>query len=141
MIKLTDEMRDLINNALANGTPCILATASQHGQPNMSYRGSMMVFDDDSLAYWDRGKRQSLQDIAENPQVCVMFRHPQKRIVWRFFGAATIHEDGPVREQVLAQVVQPELDRDPEHTGAAVVMRVGRILSAAGEVLQQREAS
>ena len=37
--------------------------------------------------------------------------------------------------------VQPELDRDPEHTGAAVVMRVDRILSAAGEVLQQRETS
>ena len=77
MIKMTDEMRDLIDNAIANGTPCILATASKAGEPHMSYRGSVMVFDDASLAYWDRVKRQSLQHIAENPQVCVLFRHPQ----------------------------------------------------------------
>lgn len=138
MIKLTDEMRELIDNALANRMPCILATASKSGQPTMSYRGSMMVFDDESLAYWDRSKRLSLQQLAENPQVCVMFRHPEKRIVWRFFGEATIHRDGPVREQVMARVVQPELDRDPERQGVAIVVRVNTILAATGEVLQQR---
>jgi general stress protein 26 len=138
MIKLTDEMRELIDNALANRTPCILATASKSGQPTMSYRGSMMVFDDESLAYWDRSKRLSLQQLEENPQVCVMFRHPDKRIVWRFYGEALIHRDGPVRQQVLTRVVQPELDRDPERQGVAIVIRVNTILAATGEVLQQR---
>lgn len=138
MIKLTDEMHELIDNALANRMPCILATASKSGQPTMSYRGSMMVFDDESLAYWDRSKRLSLQQLEENPQVCVMFRHPEKRIVWRFFGEATLHRDGPVREQVMARVVQPELDRDPERQGVAVVIRVNTVLAATGEVLQQR---
>jgi hypothetical protein len=138
MIKLTDEMRELIDNALANRMPCILATASKSGQPTMSYRGSMMVFDDESLAYWDRSKRLSLQQLEENPQVCVMFRHPEKRIVWRFFGEAALHHNGPVRQQVMARVVQPELDRDPERQGIAVVIRVNTILAASGEVLQQR---
>ena len=114
MIKMTDEMRDLIDNAIANGTPCILATASKAGEPHMSFRGSVMVFDDTSLALWDRVKRQSLQHITENPQVCVLFRHPQKRIIWQFVGEATVHHSGPVRDQVMARVVQPELDRDPE---------------------------
>lgn len=138
MIKITDEMRELIDNALANGMPCILATASKSGQPNMSYRGSAMVFDDESLAYWDRAKRISLQHMEENPQVCVMFRHPQRRIVWRFFGEAAMHHEGPVREQVLTRVVQSELDRDPDRQGIAVVIRVNTILSVTGEVLQQR---
>jgi hypothetical protein len=138
MIKMTDEMRELIDNALANRMPCILATASQSGQPNTSYRGSMMVFDDTTLAYWDRGKRQSLQDMLENPKVCVMFRHPEKRIVWRFFGEAAVHRSGSVREQVLARVVPPELERDPERQGVAVVIHVNKILSASGEVLQER---
>ena len=84
IIKMTEEMHELINNALANKMPCILATASKTGQPNTSFRGSMMVFDDASLAYWDRGKRQSMQDMIDNPKVCVMFRHPDKRIVWPF---------------------------------------------------------
>jgi hypothetical protein len=138
MIKLTDEMRELIDNALANRTPCILATASKSGQPTMSYRGSMMVFDDESLAYWDRSKRLSLQQLEENPQVCVMFRHPDKRIVWRFYGEARLHRDGLVRQQVMARVVQPELDRDPERQGVAIVIQVNTVMAATGEVLQQR---
>jgi hypothetical protein len=139
MIKMTDEMRDLIDNAITNGTPCILATASKAGEPHMSYRGSVMVFDDASLAYWDRVKRQSLQHIAENPHVCVLFRHPQKRIIWQFVGEATIHDSGSVREQVMARTVQPELDRDPERKGVAVVIRVNKILLGNGDVLQQRD--
>jgi hypothetical protein len=39
----------------------------------------------------------------------------------------------------MARVVQPELDRDPERTGAAVLVRVDRILLGNGDVLQQRD--
>jgi len=53
MITMAEEMRDLIDIAVANGTPCILATATKTGEPHMSFRGSMMVLDDASLAYWD----------------------------------------------------------------------------------------
>jgi general stress protein 26 len=140
MIKMTEEMRDLIDNAIANGTPCILATATRVGEPHMSYRGSMMVFDDASLAFWDRVKRQSLQHITENPQVCVLFRHPQKRIIWQFVGEATVYSHGPVRDQVMARTVQPELDRDPERQGVAIVVRVNKILAGNGDVIQQRDA-
>src|SRR5262245_6738705 len=139
MIKMTDEMRDRIDKPLGICTPGILATASKAWEPHMSYRGSVMVFDDVSLAYWDRVKRQSLQYIAENPQVCVLFRHPQKRIIWQFVGEATIHDSGPVREQVMARTVQPELDRDPERKGVAVVIHVNKILLGNGDVLQQRD--
>jgi len=139
MIKMSDEMRDLIDNALANSTPCILATATKTGEPHMSYRGSMMVFDDASLAFWDRVKRQSLQHITENPHVCVLFRHPPKRLIWQFLGEATVHDRGPVREQVMARTVQSELDRDPERQGVAVVIRVHKILLGNGDVLQQRD--
>ncbi len=125
MIKMTDEMRDLIDNAIANGTPCILATASKAGEPHMSFRGSVMVFDDTSLALWDRVKRQSLQHITE--------------IIWQFVGEATVHHSGPVRDQVMARVVQPELDRDPERQGIAVVIRVNKILAGNGDVIQQRD--
>lgn len=140
MIHITEEMRTLIDNNLANGTPCILATASKDGEPHMSYRGSVLVLDDESLAYWDRSARHvSLQHLTENPQVSVLFRHPQQRIVWQFVGEAAIYRDGPVREQVMARVVQPELDRDPERRGAAVVIRLTRIMLGNGDVVQQRD--
>lgn len=138
MISIIDQMREMIDNALANGCPCILATASANGEPDIGYKGSMMVFDKESLAYWERTKRQHLKNILENPRVVVLFRDPKSRINWRFHGVATLHEQGPIREQVMARTVKDELDKDPEHKGAAVIIRVDKITNLAGQVLQTR---
>ena len=46
MINLTQQMRDLIDPALERGTPCLVATASKDGFPNVGYKGSVMVFED-----------------------------------------------------------------------------------------------
>jgi len=92
--------------------------------------------------HWPSGtasKRQSLQHITENPQVCVLFRHPQKRIIWQFLGEATVHDSGPVREQVMARAVQSELDRDPERQESRWLIRVNKILLGNGDVIQQRD--
>lgn len=138
MIALTDQMRELVNNALANGCPCILATASANGEPDIGFKGSMMVFDNESLAYWERTRRQHLKNVSENPRVIVLFRDPKTRTNWRFHGLATVHPDGSLREQVMARVVQPELEKDPDRKGAAIIIRVDRITNLAGEVLQSR---
>lgn len=138
MIAITEEMSNNINNALANGCPCSLATATASGEPDIGFKGSTMVFDRESLAYWERTRRQHLKNIQENPRVVVLFRDPKTRVNWRFHGVATIHEDGPVREQVMARVVKDELDKDPERKGLAVVIRVERVTNLAGQVLQTR---
>ncbi len=138
MIALTDQMRDLVDNALANGCPCILATASATAEPDVGFKGSMMVFDNGSVAYWERTRRQHLKNLSENPRVVVLFRDPKTRINWRFHGVATVHQEGPLREQVMARTVKDELDKDPEHKGAAVVIRVDKVTNLAGEVLQTR---
>ncbi len=54
MIELTDEMRRLINRARTDGAPCIMATSSPDGVPNAGFRGTMMVLDENSLAYRER---------------------------------------------------------------------------------------
>jgi hypothetical protein len=131
-------MREMIDNALANGCPCLIATASADGEPDIGFKGSMMVFDKESLAYWERTRRQHLKNLLENPRVVVLFRDPKSRINWRFHGVATIHEQGPIREQVMARTVKDELDKDPERKGAGVVIRVDKITNLAGQVLQTR---
>lgn len=138
MIALTDQMREMVNNALANGCPCILATTSANGEPDIGFKGSMMVFDDESLAYWERTRRQHLKNLSENPRVVVLFRDPKTRINWRFHGIATVHQDGPVREQVMTRTVKDEIDKDPERKGLAVIIRVDKVTNLAGEVLQTR---
>jgi general stress protein 26 len=138
MIAIIDQMKELVNNALANGSPCILATVSGSGEPDIGYKGSMMVFDDQSLAYWERTRRQHLQNVKENPKVIVLFRDTKTRAAWRFHGTATVHEDGPVREQVMARTVKEELEKDPERKGAAVVIQLDKITNMGGQVLQSR---
>jgi len=138
MISLTDQMREMIDNALANGSPCVLATASADGEPDIGYKGSMMVFDNESLAYWERTRRQHLKNVLENPKVVVLFRDAKTRVNFRFHGVATVHQDGATREQVMARTVKDEIDKDPERKGAAVVIRVDKVTNLAGQVLQAR---
>lgn len=138
MIALTDQMSEMIDNALANGCPCVLATASTDGEPDIGYKGSMMVFDKESLAYWERTKRQHMKNVTENPKVVVLFRDPKTRLNFRFHGVATVHDNGPVRDAVMARTVKDELDKDPERKGAAVVIRVDKVSNLAGQILQSR---
>jgi predicted pyridoxine 5'-phosphate oxidase superfamily flavin-nucleotide-binding protein len=138
VIALTDQMSEMIDNALANGCPCVLATASTDGEPDIGYKGSMMVFDKESLAYWERTKRQHMKNVTENPKVVVLFRDPKTRLNFRFHGVATVHDNGPVRDAVMARTVKDELDKDPERKGAAVVIRVEKVSNLGGQILQSR---
>ena len=138
MISISDQMKELIDNALANGSPCILATVSADGEPDIGYKGSMMVFDNESLAYWERTKRVHMKNVKENPRVIVLFRDATTKAAWRFHGTATLHESGPIRDQVMARTVKDELDKDPERKGAAVVIRLDKITNMGGQVLSSR---
>ena len=67
MIDINDEMRLLIDNALAEGVCCIVGTASKNGQPQISMKGSVLVFARTTLAYWERARRSALDNVADNP--------------------------------------------------------------------------
>jgi len=141
MINIDDEMRELIDNALAQGFPCMVGTASAEGVPQISMKGSMMVYDQGSLAYWERSRRTALENVGSNSNVVVFYRNPDQRINWRFYGTATVYESGPVRDDVMSRTVPAELDRDPERLGVAVVVRLDRIGELSGNVLQQRDGA
>jgi len=141
MIKLTDQMREEIDPALARGCPCLVATTSQEGVPNVGFKGSVMVFDDESLAYWERTLQGTGANVEENPNVMVLFRNPTTRAAWRFVGKATVHKGGALREQVMARTVPAELERDPERKGYAVVIKVDKVLPLSGQKpMQSRES-
>ncbi len=137
MIQLTQQMRDLIDPALAKGTPCLVATVSKDGMPNIGYKGSVMVFDDESLAYWERTLQGTSQNVEENPNVMILFRDPATRAAWRFVGKATVHKTGALRDQVMARTVQAELDRDPERKGYAVIVKVDKVMPLTGQTPMQ----
>ena len=54
---ISEKLKALIRSAWDDGAPCLVATQGPNG-PNISPKGSMVVFDDDHLAYWERSKKK-----------------------------------------------------------------------------------
>ena len=137
MIDLS-EYADAVNAALAEGSPCVVATASATGAPSLGLKGSVMVFDREHLAFWDRTLGETLAQLRENPQVAVLYRNRERNLHVRFHGEATLHESGELREQIMARTVEAELDRDPERRGVGVLIRVDRVVAPGRGPLQTR---
>lgn len=143
MIKITDDMRTLVNKALADEVACLVGTVGEDGYPSLGPKGSVLVFDDQTLAYWERSHRSSIVNVKQNPKTVVYYRNPAARDklpggAVRFYGRAEVHETGPVREKVRAMVVPAEIEKDPENKGYAVLIHVDRIGDLSGKTLQSR---
>jgi pyridoxine/pyridoxamine 5'-phosphate oxidase len=132
------EFTDAINNALAEGTFCVLATCGEQG-PDVGFKGSMQVFDNEHLCYWERTRSGHLANLRSDPRVAVMYFSRERGKYLRMYGPAELHEDGPTREQIMARTPAPELEKDPERRGIGVLIQVDRLVEAFGGVTQQRE--
>lgn len=140
-----DMMGDMqvIDSAGADRCVCLLGTADAAGSPQISPKGSMMVFDGARLAYWERAGRTAIANLADNPKVVVYYRNTAKNeqfpngAVWRFYGTAEILTDGAERDEVYERTVPNEREKDPEKKGAAVMITVKRITDLGGKVIQE----
>ena len=139
MIQLTDEMKELLYSALADGFTALVGTVSKDGSPQISPKGSVMVYDSETLAYWERAKRSAMENVGDNPNVVIYYNNQATRTRWRFYGKATIHESGAIRDDVMSKTIQAELDRDPERQGVAVLVKVDKVGELSGNILQQRD--
>jgi predicted pyridoxine 5'-phosphate oxidase superfamily flavin-nucleotide-binding protein len=146
MIKMTDKMAQLLREALDDGTPCLVGTASKDGMPQISPKGSVSVLDEETLGYWERSFRSAHSHIAENPNVVIFYRNaaradeiPYRGAAMRFHGVARVVEDGPERERVWEATVPFEQGRDPEKKGVGVIVRVDRIEELSGAAIMSRD--
>jgi predicted pyridoxine 5'-phosphate oxidase superfamily flavin-nucleotide-binding protein len=144
MIKLTEQIRDVLNSALADGTPCLVGTASKDGHPQISPKGSVIVFNDDTLAYWERSNRSSLNRLHENPHVAIFYRNAAKAKdfragIIRFYGDAQLVTSGPDRDKVWELIPEAERKPDPEKKGAAVLVRLSSVEELSGNVVMKRD--
>jgi hypothetical protein len=122
-----------INTAFPDNV-CLVGTALPDGFAQITPRGSTMVYDDEHLALWERGKGSTTGNLHDGSKVTVYFRKPQLRVdgvlpkggIARFYGTAAIHKSGAAYEEVWRRLVQPEKDRDPDKKGFAVLIKVER---------------
>ena len=138
MIEITEQMKELVDRNHADGWDCTIGTVDKDGQPQVSLKGSVTVYDSETLAYWERAKRTALENVVENPKITVLYNNTIDRIRWRFYGMAEVHESGSVRDDVMSRTVDSELERDPERLGVAVLVRVNKIVEISGAILQER---
>ena len=89
---------------------------------------------------WRFGSARSeprLLNLQENAGTCVLYRNAATRVAWKMFGEAQVLTEGPVRQQIMDRTIQFELDRDPERKGAAILIRIDKVLQA-GKVVMER---
>ena len=146
MIKLTDLMRTLLNKALADGAPCLVGTATRDGKPQISPKGSVAVYDDETLCFWERSMRTAHAHIGENPHVVVYYRNlaraqemPYRGGAIRFHGRARIVQSGAERDRVWGLTIPAEQERDPEKKGVGVLIAVDRVEELTGNVVMKRD--
>jgi len=122
----TDEERGLTTGVVAT---------SNNGQPDLALKGSILVWDKDHLAWWERGKRETYAALRSNPKVAIMVRNPTRdRRTLRFYGEARVVEDAATREQVWDRVIQIEKDMDKDRAGVAVIVRIDRVRAGPNDI-------
>jgi hypothetical protein len=136
---LSDTIRTLIRNAWDDGCPCLVATYGPAG-PNISVKGSMIVFDDAHLAYWERSKRTALENLSHDKRVCVMYSNfkAQRDGVLesgflRFFGIVALHESGAMREAIFAKLLPREQTHAGADTGIGALLKIERAIDVRGK--------
>src|ERR1700734_257559 len=102
MIQMTDEMARWLEMAPRDGVPALVATSTKDGHPQVSPKGSVAVFDPETLCFWERSFRSSYDAVQENPHVVVYFRNPKRKDEiphrgnsLRFHGDARLVTEGP----------------------------------------------
>jgi uncharacterized protein len=108
--------------------------------PNITPKGSMIVFDDEHLAYWERSKRGVLENLGADQRVCVMYANFKAQRdgkldsgFLRFFGAAVLHESGPVREAIFAKLLPREQTHAGAEAGIGVLIRIEKAIDVRGK--------
>jgi len=124
-LKLTDEIKDAVNNAFGARRPMVIAYVDESGAPQMSYRGTTQAFSDTQLAIWVRNPEgRILESLEKNPAVALLYGYfEEKDRGFMFFrGRARRDDSEAVRKQIYERAHEFEQEKDPERKGVAVVI-------------------
>ena len=121
----------------------LVGTLLKDGYTQISPRGSVLVWDPRTLAFWDRGRGRTHDTVHNGTKLTFFFRNIALREdgTWpkggiaRFYGTAELHLKGEVRDKVYEQMKQPERDRDPDKIGSAVLVNIERAEDLSGKPL------
>jgi len=94
---LTREMKDFVNKQRMG----FVATVSPDNSPNLSPKGTTVVYTDEHLIFTGIRSDHTLSNLEKNPLVDINVVNPMKRKGYRFKGTATILSEGKEFESIL----------------------------------------
>jgi general stress protein 26 len=130
MIKLTDDLKHRLVNALNDGVAVVVGYVDRNGDPHVSPYGSIHATADDQLGLWVRNPAGDLiHGIARNAKVGVFYAQLSSRTFVRMRGRARVADGAAERKRVFEGMHPFEQSGDPERKGVAVLIDLD---SAAG---------
>jgi hypothetical protein len=124
------EVRSVVNNALANGTPMVLAYVNAAGQPVQTIRGSVQVYSPLQVCAWLRhAEGDTVSSIRANPTISFMYRDSRTRTTISFEGLGHFTEDAESRDRVYELAPETEQMHVPDRSGIGLIMDVKRMLA------------
>jgi hypothetical protein len=136
---LSETIKTLIRNAWDDGYPCLVATTGPNG-PNISVKGSMVVYDDTHLAYWERSKRTALENLSHDKRVCIIyanFKAQRDNVLesgfLRFYGTVELHESGPIHDKIFNLLLPREQTHVGADTGIGALVKIERAVDMRGK--------
>jgi hypothetical protein len=143
MARIPRVLHEHINTAHPKNV-CLVGTVQPDGYAQISPKGSVQVFDDETLAYWDRGSGRTHEAVTDGTKVMIYYRNPELGAagtkllpaggIARFYGVAEL-ADGDANDKIYDNMVQAERDRDPDKKGSGVLIRVERAENLSGQPL------
>jgi hypothetical protein len=131
-----------VNDAFPKNV-CLVGVALDDGFAQISPRGSVVVYDQNTLAIWDRGsgrphKGRTTATVVDGTKMTVYFRNTDLGAnigngmlpgggIARFYGSAEVHaEEGEIREKVWNTMHPKERENDADKLGFAVLIKLER---------------
>jgi predicted pyridoxine 5'-phosphate oxidase superfamily flavin-nucleotide-binding protein len=96
---LTAEMRRVVDEQRLG----FVATVCPDGTPNLSPKGTTMVWDDDHLVFADICSPGTVANLRHNPAIEINVVDPILRTGFRFKGTATVHRDDERFAEIVAR--------------------------------------
>jgi hypothetical protein len=142
MAKIPAALQPHLNSAFPEHV-CLVGSSLPDGYAQITPRGSVLVFDDEHLMIWERGRGSTNAHLQNGTKLTVYFQDFGLRStilpiggIARLYGTAEIHTSGPIYEQVWDKLIEPEKKWDPERKGFAVLVKIERVEDLLGQPLK-----
>ena len=143
MAKIPQKLHEPINKAFPVNV-LLVGTTQPDGYAQISPRGSVMVYDAEHFAMWERGKGSTTAQMKDGTKVTLFYRNSEfrgpggllpKGGIARFYGTASVHKSGAVYDKSWEHLIPAEKERDPDKQGFAVLVKVERAEDLDGDPL------